>query len=671
MRKVRFFLYLFLIFIPVKLLGTEIAVSLNPEYLLKQAIEEIQESREPKNASEYHFLLQLANDIARFDKSVSSGLFAEASKMARAAEEQLERLKRLEMLALYSAPIDKKISTDALLLIKIPGDYQDNLRIQLKAIAIEYVLTHRQNLPKKNEILKKVENFCREHETLYKSDIISDSSYAFADYVSLLEPELGKEVWTRLCPDRAWEKRLEIAEDLIHYAPQSALPELHSLLSSGPNKEAKIRVAVALYYAGEKEEARAAIARLKPEGAGQGRPLGELIARIARSDPEQATRIATAMGSETGVRSAMTIVLQCVAANRPKELPRFLEHMDNRYRRSTALRLAAESLAKKGELASAHKLADKITFGEQRCTALATIGEVSKNQPLINESLQLALKEDRYGRSLQAVTASAIRAFGVDEAKKMLLRAVPNLQTRWQDIRIFPVLLVVAEIDPAWALSVFKCGPAYEPRRNETVASHSVSKLLPKLAPVDPAFVEQYLTDHGKAEHPQTLSRLKNECVEEIAKDSVSEAKKFAERLDVPERTVDDRRLTFVYRTWQIVKSPRRVNQTVEDFKLHDPSDKRKLVLRAAETMIGWQEDYFRDVNGIIELTEALQDKSLADEVLSNAACLLFQLHENREAFDLLNRIQSNWQRAKALEFMARSQLVPRTRRRTSFLQGW
>ena len=664
MKIASFFLFMVFILDPVKLFGTEFTLSENPEHFLKWAIEGISESREPANYAEYQLLLQLSRDIVCFDRTASTKLLAKAFEVAKSTEEQVKRLNFLEMLALYASPINRKLSTDALLLVKIPKDYQIDLCIQLKLLAIEFVLAHRQGLGRESEVLLNAERFCKKNKIVRKSDVLNDSSYAFADYVSLLEPELGKEIWTRMCPDRAWEKRLEIAEDLIHYAPESAVPELQSLLSSGRNKEFKIKVAVALYYAGQKAEARTAIARLTPEGAGRGQPLGDLIDHVAHSDPNEAARIALVAGHGT------RIVLESVATTQPKQISSFLKHTDRAYTRSYALRLAAQSLAKEGDLGSAMELADAIRVGEQRCLALATIGEVSKNPELINEAIQIGLDHDLVGRSLQAVTASAIRALGVDEGKKMLLMAVPNLQKGWQDIRMFPMLLVVAQLDPYWALQAFRCGPAQEPRRNETVVSHSVSRLLPKLAPVDPAFVEKYLTEHGKAEHPQTLVRLKKECVDEIAKESVSEAKKFAERINLSAQAVDDRRLTFLYRTWQIVKSPQRVNQILEKFKLRDTSDKRRLVLEAAEMMIGWQEDYFRDIKGVVELAEELKDKSLADEVLSNASRLLFQLHQEKESLELLNRIQSPWQRAKALEWIAHGQLSPRPRERHSFLQG-
>jgi hypothetical protein len=648
----------------------EIAPSREPRYLLEQAIGRVEESREPVDDAQYRLLLSLSRDMACFDKSTSVRLLAGAFKTASSTEEQTRRLDRLESLALHASVIDRGLSTDALLALASPDNGQSDLCRELKFLAIRLVLAHGRNAPEEPEITASAEKFCREQERIQKSDVGCDSAYAFAGYVSLLDPELGAGIWTRFRPDLAWNERLSLAEDLVHYAPRSAATELQELLKSAPDEESQIRTLVALYCAGEREIAVTGLAALKPEAIGRGRPLGDLFDRIARADPNLAVELAQKMGPERGVAGAMNIILEAIAATQPGQIERFLSYLDNEYQRAYRLLSAVQSLTTGGDLESAARLAREITVAELRCVAWAVIAESAKDRDMMREALQVAWKEDIYGRSLRSVTACAARAFGAGDFERMLLELLPDLPNRWEDLRLFAILNVVADRDPAWVLGVFKSCRITAPIPEGTILGVPYFELLPKLAPVDAEFMLGYLQEHAKEWDSSTQKSVKKECTESLARGSVAGATQFGQSLGLSGLDINHAYLEGIYRSWQIVKNPARVEQTLGRLGLRNSTSQRPVLLRAVEIMIGWQEDYFRNVEGVLQLADALTDKSLADETLSQGASLLYQLDMDRDAFRLLNRVRSPWSQAKVLESMAYPELFPRPRERISFLQG-
>ena len=454
MNKGRFFLCCILLFIPVKLFGNEVFSYKNPEFLLKQAAQLVRESNEPANISEYISLLQLAEKTARYDKSLSIELFQEAFTIAQNTQEQIERLNRLELLALYAAPADGKISTDSLLLLKLPeGDYQKDWRIQLKMMAIEYVLACKQNLPQKEDILRKAEEFCKEHMTVYKSDIVSGSSLAFTDYVSRLMPELSKEIWTRMYPEGALENRFWLAENNLYTSSQTSITELKDLLGTELDNRSKIKIVVDLYYAGQKEQAIAALAKYKPQGIGHGHPLSDLLNQIAISDPNEAIKLALRLDNEMKISGAIRIVLEQVAMSHTEQLMDLIKYTDSKYSRASIFKIASQSFLKRNDPESAQKLSAAIENGETRSIALAEIAEYTKDPKLLKESMQLAIKDDVFGRSLREITAIAIRGFGIENAKELIIEELPGFQTQWQDSRFFGILAATAEYERKAAAS--------------------------------------------------------------------------------------------------------------------------------------------------------------------------------------------------------------------------
>jgi len=647
----------------------EITASRDCRYLLQQAISRVEKVQGPVDDTQYHLFLLLSRDAACFDRATSARLLANAFKIAVSTQEQTKRLHRLESLAIHASVIDRDLSIEALLIIRNAQNRKNLSCTELKSLAIDLVLAHSRNPSEEPDITSRAEKFCKEHERIYKSDIVSDSAHAFAEYVSLLDPNLGAGIWTRFRPDQAWDQRFWIAEDLVHYGSRLASAELQNLLKRAPNKESRSKTVVALYCAGDKRLALAALVDLNPV-VGRGQPAGDMLYRIACTDPNSAVEIAKSFGTEMGVRDAMSIVLEAIAATWPSQIRRFLPYQDNEHRRAYSLVSAVQSLTAGGDIKSATRLAREITVAEQKCVALAIVAECARDRELMDEALKLAWKEDLYGRSLRSITACAIRAFGVGDFEQMLPRLIPEVQNSWKDMRVFAIADVVAERDPAWTLDIFKGYSNTTPIPEPTTVVMSYLELLPKLAPVDSEFMLNYLQEHAKKSASLRDKSLRKKCMESLARESVAKAKQFAESLGLSKSDIDDRQLEVIYRSWQIVKDPTRVEQTLEQLRLQFPPDRRYLPMRSVEIMIGWQEDYFRDVEGVIQLAGALADRSLADEALSQGASLLYQLGVDRDAFRLLNRVQSPWWQAKVLESMAYHELFPRPRERISFLQG-
>jgi len=636
-------------------------------HLLKCAAERILDAGQPTEHDEYQILFKVSRDLARYDRSLSKKLLAKAFEAAKATKDDLDRAFRFEMVGLYAAPIDEKLSTAALLEVKVPQGYEIRAYTQLKLLAIDLVVAHRQDPDRKKEVLDRVKKFCSGHSEVHLSDIVSSPSSGLADYVALHEPELGRKMWMSLLPERAWEQRLEMVRDLVHYAPASAVGELRYLLNNAPDKEAKAQAAVMLYYAGERTEASSIIADLEA-AVGLGQPVGDLLKHTACYDGNEAMKLALNLGSEMSVRDGVSIVLTVIAERQPKDLQRFLKKMDNAHRRSRAVVVAVQSLVKMGEIESARELAGTITVGQYRCAALASVAEASEDRGLMYKSLESAFKEDIYGRGLKSVTSCAIRGFGIDETKKMLLQAKPNLETKWDDRRMFAVLTVVVNVDRAWALEVFKRGPVESPRRNWDVAGHSVSRLIPLLVRADPNFIEKYLSEHGSKWEPKMLAKLKKECVDQIAKESLREARAFAKNVGVSLREPENKELELLYRASEVLRSPKDFNQIVKSFELHHPSEKEIILWKAVDFMFGVNDC---DIKEICELAGALDDRALEDKVLVSAVWGLFQQSKKKEAYELVEKIESPWRAAEAFETMAYLELVPRPRERWTFLAGW
>ena len=636
------------------------------------------EARLAGDQAEFHVLLDLGRGLARFERGPATAFLAQAFERAKVEKDAAERLRQLEAVALAAGPVDPNLSTAALELARADprcGVIDD--RIELKVLAIDLALAYRKGSPDEAAILTKAKEFCRLHPFVREYDLVSDSYSALADYVSYLDPELGIWLWQEMWPGLAWEERIEqtwdsrlgVAQDLVHYDAARALPVLRALLEATPDPGRKVWVAVAMYKAGARDEAVALLGRLRPPAVGGGWPLGDLIARVAAADPEAALRLAATMGSDDGRRSAEDLAYQGAAAGRPKDVLKLIRGVKETYRRDSALRTAADSLVRAGDLQTARQVADLNESQGHRSVILARIAEATKDVALMAEALGIARTAGNYGRMWQEAAAAAIRAFGIKETEALLEQVEPELRApQWKREDLYAVLLVVAEEDPAWALEVFKRGPNVPPKRNHTVPTDAVSYLLPKLAPEDGGYVADYIAKHGGAEHPQTLDALKEECVRQIARRSTADAQDFAARVGVK---ADLHQLEWEHRNAQVMKAGMRINEVLDEITFRHPGEREGLVESAVSRLVGGPNDLLHHVDRILVLAGAMKDKTLADKALGSAAPLLYACAEKKVALELIDKVQSPGRRAEALLSLTRWELDPRPRRDRPFLAGW
>ena len=655
--------------------GREPGADAAAEALLVRAAKE---ARLAGDQAEFHALLDVGRGLARFERGPATAFLAQAFERAKAEKDAAERLRQLEAVALAAGPVDPNLSTAALELARADprcGAVDD--RIELKVLAIDLALAYRKGSPDEAAILAKAKQFCKDHEFVRQSDRVAASYWALAQYVSYLEPELGIRLWQDMWPGLEWEERIEqtwdsrlgVAQDLVHYDAARALPVLRALLEATPDQGRKVRAAVAMYKAGAQDEAVALLSRLRPPAVGGGWPLGDLIARVAAADPQAALRLAATMGSDDGRRSAEDLAYQGAAAGRPKDVPKLIRDVKETYRRDSVLRTAADSLVRAGDLQAARQVADLNESQGHRSVILARIAEATKDVALMAEALGMARTAGHGGRMWQEATAAAIRAFGIKETESLLEQVEPELRApQWKREDLYPVLLVVAEEDPAWALAVFKRGPNVPPKRGHTAPTGAVSYLLPKLAPEDGGYVADYIAKHGGAEHPQTLDALKEECVRQIARRSTADAQAFAARVGVK---ADTHQLEWEHRNAQVMTAGTRINEVLDGMTFRHPGEREGLVESAVSRLVGGPNDPLHHIDRILVLAGAMKDKALADKALGSAAPLLYACGEKKDALELIDKIQSPGRRAETLLSLARWELDPQPRRDRPFLAGW
>lgn len=640
-------------------------IPLNPEYCLKRAAAEINKDIQPENYSEFSLIVKLAREIARFDKQTSNKLFDEAFNIAKSTKGEFDRFVRIELFALYISALDKNLSTQALKLLQIPEGYKKNPASQLKNMAIEFVLAHRNNLQTKNEILLNVEKFCNEYKVIYEYDRGSEARTSFAEYVSILEPELSKEILTRLCPEQATACRTKSIEYVLPFLPEFSKTELSDILSNKLTEADKYKASIDLYYAGDKEKALSIIAEMKLSGAGGGSPLGDMISNIAISDPNEAEKIVNTIGV------GKEILLYAILENRPEDITVFIQkfQLNNKIQINDLLSLSARTAAQKGEIEFAKKLLKKAEGGGENNLANSAIAEASNDLQLMTSTLQSSLNDRA---NLKPITGSAVRLLGVKQTEEILAQTLPGISDRDFRLNILCALDAVSDYDPAWAFDTFK---NMNIDANLINYSHNPGgayyNMLQNFASVDPNLTEKLLREYGKKLHPQTFDTLKTYCAEGVARRSVPEAKQFAEKfgLNAGENSIIETRSILSYRVNQIIMSPDKAQQILDGFNIKNPSEKVNIIYFTAMRMTNRENYYYRDLDGIVELADALEDKSLADEALSISAQEMYSINRVKTLV-LLDKIHSPYRLAHNLFGYAVRQLYPVPMRDTPFLAG-
>jgi len=637
------------------------------------------ELRQAGEAAEFNTLLEAGRLLARSDARTAAALVAKAFDRAKAENDSEKRLVELEAVALAAGPIDRELSTAALRLVRADerckrvGD-----RIELKVLAIDLVLAHRNGSPEKAGLIEKARQFCEDHETVWQMDKGTFSPSALAEYVSFLEPELGIGLWAERWPGIRWERwagltwdaRLAVASDLVHFDAARAVPVLRELVGATPDDGRKVKAAVALYKAGATKEATLLLEKLAPPSVGGGWPLGDLICRVAAQDPQAALRLAATLGTDDGLRNAQDLAYRGAAVGRPKEVPELLKDIRESYRRESVFQAAAESLVRMGDLATAREMADRMDRGSgHRAVALARVAEAARDFDLMAEAVRQARHGGRGGRMWKEAAAASIRAFGVRRTIALLEEIAPETKApAWDNADLYSVLLVVAEEDPRWALEVFKRGPQVPPKRGHTEPTGAVSHLLPKLAYEDPQYVAAYIQSHGEAEHPQSLEALKQECVREIARRSPDDAAAFAKAVGVERHSYD---LETEHQIGRIMAAGARVDDVLAGMTFRHPDESTSLVTRAVDRLAGGPNDLLHHTDRILAMARAMKDKALADKALLQAVGHLYAAGEKQEACRLAEVIGSPNRRAEAFLAMARQEFDPRPRALTSLLAGW
>lgn len=636
------------------------------------------ELRQAGEAAEFNTLLEAGRLLARSDARTAAALVAKAFERAKAENDSEKRLAELEAVALAAGPIDRELSTAALRLVRADERCKRvSDRIELKVLAIDLVLAHRNGSPEKAGLIEKARKFCEDHETVWQMDRGTFSAWALVRYVSFLEPELGIGLWAERWPgirwerwaERTWDARLAFAIDLVHFDAARAVPVLRELVGATPDDGRKVKAAVALYKAGATKEATLVLGNLAPPPVGAGWPLGDLICRVAAQDPQAALRLAATLGTDDGLRGAQDLAYRGAAAGRPKEVPELLKDVRKSYRRESVFRAAAESLVRMGDLAAAREMADRIDSRGHRAVALARVAEAARDFDLMAEAVRQARTAGHGGRMWEEAAAASIRAFGVRRTIALLEEIAPETKApAWDNADLYSVLLVVAEEDPRWALEVFKRGPQVPPKRSHTVPTHAVSYLLPKLAYEDPQYVAAYIQSHGEAEHPQRLEALKQECVREIARRSPDDAAAFAKAVGAKRHSYD---LETEHQIGRIMAAGARVDDVLAGMTFRHPDESTSLVTRAVDRLAGGPNDLLHHTDRILAMARAMKDKALADKALLQAVWHLYAAGEKQEACRLAEVIGSPNRRAEAFLAMARQEFDPRPRALRSLLAGW
>jgi len=323
------------------------------EQLLKLAAEELNEYADP---DDYVLPCRVSQALARFDRKAARQLLLKSFEVARATEDATRSVSRLEAVALYAAPLDEEVSLKALELIRtrVPQGASEEPYIKLKLLAIDMVIADARGRGEEVEsLLKEARRFCDQRKGIRKSCVEEDSSVAFAEYVAMLRPQLGAGLWPQTDRAYPWRRRFAIAMDLVHYGSGDAPQEMRALARTAPDKDHTTAAAVALYRAGEIEEAIRLLEEIKPTLIGGGQPLGDLLEKVAASDPTEAVRLARTAGSEVALRAALDMVVRGAAETHPEAVLDVLKLMGNQYRSQHALSQAAISFAQRGDMESA------------------------------------------------------------------------------------------------------------------------------------------------------------------------------------------------------------------------------------------------------------------------------------------------------------------------------
>ena len=650
--------------------ATEPAVPEPAEALAKRAGRELSKAGDD---AEFDVVIRVCRVLARFDRALSSELLARARDAAKFISDPLERLSRLELLALQAAPVDRNLSSDILLELKPSEEAKKDLRIQLKMLAIDLVLAHRQGLPTEADLMRQVKEFCERHTGVMDFDVRTYSSDAFADYVSRLESGLGIRLWQDIPPKRAWRDRLNAVRDMVHYRHADAVKEIRKLLKVAHDEEAQGDAAVVLYKAGLTDEAIARLRQIEyTERARISRSLLDLTPRVAAVDPEQATRIALSMGSEFAVRSAMNAVAKGGVANHPRAILELLKYQDNKSNRQSAISQVACSLAKKGEHQAALELTGRIRRNGLKAMVFATVGEITADRALLADAMRLAW-EAKDGSCTLPVMYYAISALGIREAVKLVEETVLAQEYDFSS-KLYGILSAAADYDAEWAFAIFQPTVAKlpDPPRGPW---KRVFHLLSKLVAARPDFAAEYIEKHCEKAPAQELGELKRRCVMRIARRSRPEAESFAKRVGIFEANapyrVRSRSLVREHTFSQIQAAGPKINEVLKDLESRKVPEWRYLVEASAIALCfapGYRPDRIQPV---LEMTSAMGDKALADKALAAAACRLYEEGAKDKAMKLVEHIESACRRADALSKMAQEELDPTPRDRRPFLAGW
>ncbi len=641
----------------------------------RRLLERAARASRAKGDVDFHAALRLSRLLARFDRPRSLALLRRGLREAKATADPAERLRRLEAVALHAAPIDRELSSRALVEIKPPPEARRHPVVRLKMLAIQLVLNYRLGGSDEAALLRQARDFRQRSPQVQKSDLVSDTAGAFADYVSLLEPELAVKAWQEAPSRRSWEARLRRAEDVIHYDAGRGAKLVRALVPDAPDDAARNRAAAALHKAGAADEALGVLRASRRVLVGGGQPIGDLISSVAAVDPNEALRIVGALPKGRPRRSGLNLAVAAVAPERPDLAMALARRLDVAWDRSHAAYLAVRAHVRRGDLDAARKLLGVVGRPEHRAVAQAALAAQARDRKGLARAMRAAAAADPYGRSLADVTALTVRALGVGETERILVETIPSLKGHWTGKRLYLLLDVVADLDPRWALDVFRRGPHARPRANETVSSHAASELLPKLAPFDPPCVAEYIEKHGEKQHAQSLNRLKIACALAVAGRSVGDAEAFAERVGVHKSNrfpVASRRdMERQRRIARIADAGPDVEKVLATLDLQDRWQRRNLVLEAAGRLVGGPNARFRNVEGVVALGGALSDRELAAKVLSVAATRLYRAGRKAEALRLVERIEQPWPRVETLCELAEGELDPRPVPRSSFLAGW
>lgn len=644
------------------------------EELLDQAADEL---RNCGDQIDFELLLRIAQAQARFDRESAIDLLSRAFEMAQAETDTLHSLRDIELVAMYASPIDDALCTKALRWIRrnVPERALEEPYIRRKMLAVNMAVAHVDGPPGfLEDLVGQAEAFCRNSESIWKHDVGTSSRVALAEYLAMLNPRLAAGFWPTNGDLRAWRRRLDIASNLVYHRSAVALDEINDLIRTAPNAQEKVAAIVALYDVGKEEEAISqAISLLEeigPTEIGEGWPLGDLVGHVAAKDPEGAKRIALLASSEHDRRAALGLVIRGAAKDHPEAVFELAQRMENDYWKDYVRQQAAISHAKRGDTKSALEVAEGIRRKELKNSVLLAIARVEREPKQFEEVLRLAWEKAEHPGNLWPITAAAMRALGVKDTIRLIERTRPKRVVPSYHDKICAALALTARYDPAWSLEVFK-----EPQTTTSVPSHPlqsvlVRSLLPWLARVDPQFVAQYIEEYAAEEERCDLRNLISQCLRGMAWRSGSEAEALSRRLgrliDNPEPVSPDS-IQEEHQVAQIVAAGKNVNQVLADMN-RSHKELRSLLQRALAHHLRWP---IPDTVAALELAASLEDKDFADEAFGALALSAHSRGQEQERRNLMEKISSPGQRARALWDMARRELDPKPMNRRPFLAGW